>query len=229
MLPRALCDENGMPNKSSKSHWTDKLQKPYQLSETRIVTYSLQCLPQAVIIDAMFMLNTKPLRRTNTIAEYSKLLFHQYILHHFKTGICEVHLVFDSPCRNSFNPKIFEQDRWYKKTFKMHEHCHFDVNTDIPPFWQELSECLTCKWAIVKAIGFYFLQSVHTLLQGQQHLVIAGCFDGNCAWSIRAGTLPERVVAYDSNASEADYRIWHHAAQKTANIILPIQTSIILG
>ena len=115
VLPRALCGENGMPNKLSKSHWTDKLQKRYQLSETRIVTYSLQCLPQAVIIDAIFMLNIKPLRRTNTIAECSKLLFYQYILQHFKTVICEVHLVFDSPCRNSFNSKMFEQARRYNK------------------------------------------------------------------------------------------------------------------
>jgi len=54
-----------------KSHWTDRLQKRYEMSEKRIVTHSLQCLPQAVIIDAMFMLNTKLLWRTKTIANMS--------------------------------------------------------------------------------------------------------------------------------------------------------------
>ena len=37
-------------------------------------------------------------------------------------------------------------------------------------------ECPICKRKIVEAIGLYFLQNGHVLLQGQQHLVLAGYF-----------------------------------------------------
>jgi len=67
-------------------------------------------VPDAVVIDAMFMINTRPLRRTTTIPEYGKLLFH-YILEHFRLGTSEVHLVFDNPSTQMFNPKQFEQVR----------------------------------------------------------------------------------------------------------------------
>ena len=58
------------------------------------------------------------------------------------------------------------------------------------------------------------------LLQGQQHLVLAGCFTSEYTWLIRAGALPETAYLYTSNAHEADNRIWRHAIQTTANKIL---------
>jgi len=76
------------------------------LSNGTRVKQELSNIPsQAVITDAMFMLNTMPLQRINTIAEYSKLLFHQYVLKHLKTAISRIHLVFDSPSRNCFNQR----------------------------------------------------------------------------------------------------------------------------
>ena len=56
----------------------------------------LPWIPQTVIIDAMFMINTKPLRRTMTIADYGKLVFYQHALQHYRSGTSEVHLTFDS-------------------------------------------------------------------------------------------------------------------------------------
>ena len=61
ILPRALADEDGYPNKSNKSHWTEKLHHRYQSAQPSVIVSSLPWLPQAVIIDAMFMLYTKPL------------------------------------------------------------------------------------------------------------------------------------------------------------------------
>ena len=80
VLPRALANEDGIPHKSSKSHWTDKLQQRYQSSEFKLISSSLAWVPQTVIIDAMFIIHTRPLRRTSNIAEYGKLLFNQYVL-----------------------------------------------------------------------------------------------------------------------------------------------------
>jgi len=53
---------------------------------------SLPWVPQVAIIDAMFIVNTWPLRRTKTIAEYAHLLFDRFALEHFKGGVKEVHL-----------------------------------------------------------------------------------------------------------------------------------------
>jgi len=109
VLPRALADEDGYPHKANKSHWTDKLQQRDQLTEPRVFINQPQWVPQAVIIDAMFVINTKPLRRTITIADYGNLLFHQHAVQHYKAGTIEVHLIFDNPRRQNFNPKQYEQ------------------------------------------------------------------------------------------------------------------------
>ena len=59
-------------------------------------------------------------------------------------------------------------------------------------------------------------------------LVLAGCFSGStqgeCStWLVQAtevSIIPEPAPQYQSNAEEADARIWRHAKQSTANDIL---------
>ena len=50
-------------------------------------------VPQVAIVDAMFMVNTRPLRRTKTIMQYTRVLFDQFALEHFRAGVQEVHLM----------------------------------------------------------------------------------------------------------------------------------------
>ena len=63
IFPRALADANGMPHKSAKSSWTDKLKSTYCTHLPAVFSHTIQreFIPQVVIIDAMFLLNTKPL------------------------------------------------------------------------------------------------------------------------------------------------------------------------
>ena len=130
ILPRALTDEDGCPHKSNKSNWTDKLQQCYQSVEPNVIVSSLPWVPQTAIIDAMFIINTRPLRRTTTISEYVKLLFNQHILEHFKIGTSEVHVIFDNPTSQSFNPKMFEQARRHShKPTPKHDHYVFNTDT----------------------------------------------------------------------------------------------------
>ena len=130
-------------------------------------------------------------------------------------GTSEVHLVFDNPAMNTFNPKQFEQARHHNSETpkKQHQRHSFDINSQIPHGWLEFLECLTCKRAIVESVGLYFLQMGHHLLQNQQQLIIGGCFSDEFAWLITFGVLPEKVPSYATNALEADNRIWQHATQ----------------
>jgi len=91
ILPWALADEDGCPHKSNKSHWTNKLQQRYQSLEQSVIVSLLSLVPQATITDTMFIINTRPLRRTTIFSKYGKLLFNQYILEHFKMGTHEIH------------------------------------------------------------------------------------------------------------------------------------------
>lgn len=57
IYPRALADENGIPTKSSKCTWTNKLKSRYNDHILKVFSTSLDSV---VILDAMFLINTKP-------------------------------------------------------------------------------------------------------------------------------------------------------------------------
>ena len=44
--------------------WTDELSSRYQTAYPPVFTSLLHSTPQVIIIDAMFIINTRPLRRT---------------------------------------------------------------------------------------------------------------------------------------------------------------------
>ena len=117
-----------------------------------------------VIIDAMFMIHTKPLRLTKTFAEYAQFLFNQFVLKYYKTGTLEVHLVFDKPARRLFNPKQVEHLRRYTSSNNDHQHCSASPQDTVPTRWQEHLQCRQCKRHIIKAIGLTLLQSGRFLL-----------------------------------------------------------------
>ena len=85
-------------------------------------------------------------------------------------------------------------------------------------------ECRECKRSIVEAVGLSFLQKGQLFLTGCQNLVIAGCLSGegeNNAWAICSSeAIAEPLPQYQSNAEEADNRIWRHAIQSWATNIL---------
>ena len=148
LYPRALADEKGHPQKGNKSHWTDKLISRYRTTKPPVFTNYSLWTPQVVIIDAMFLINIRPLRRTKTIEDYAALLFNQVVVRYFQSGITEVHLVFDKPASRPFNTKAFEHHRRYNKNNsdnQYHQHLQFKPATTIPPKWQDYLNCGDCK------------------------------------------------------------------------------------
>ena len=144
---------------------------------------------------------------------------------HFNASVSEVHLVFDKPGREQFNPKQFEQSRRDKQMSTNHLHTTFAPNSRTPNGWQEVINCRECKQSIIEAIGLSLLQIGRFLVQFHQKIILANCFSGdgeNNAWLITAGdtSIPTPLPQYLSNAEEANYRIWRHFAQCSVTNVL---------
>ena len=214
ILPRALSDTDGNPHKGNKSSWTEKLKNRYNLPESTPFISGLEYVPNIIIIDAMFAININPLRQHKSIEEYAHLLLRQYAFPHYTSGTKEVHLLFDNPERLTFNPKKCEHNRRYTQETKHHVHISFTQTSPIPRPWREYLLCRTCKRSIVEVLGLVFLRSANHVPIGK-NLIIAGCFSGDGqdeAWIITGGVaIPQRLTPFNSNAMEADMRVWRHA------------------
>ena len=221
--PRAICDETGGPQKGVKSKWAENLRTRYQSADSPVI---LDCLPsgwvpEAVVIDGMFLIQCAPLRHTSTISRYAELLFNRFILHHFSAGAVEVHLVFDSPDVQTFSPKHYEhtwRDNAHVPT-DGHEHICFTPSTKIPSGWRALIECRVCKQSIITALSLAYIQTTNLKMEAHQKLIVAGCLKDT--WEISgSGTPPHTREIYQTNAEEADMRIWRHAYQSKATRML---------
>ena len=217
VLPRALVEADGSPHKGAKSEWTDKLQARYSESSTTPFVPVPPWVAQVVIVDAMFAINTNPLRQHKTVEQYAYLLFKQYAVPHFSRGTQEVHFVFDHPGRHQFNPKDCEHKRRYSKSDTEHTHIQLTPQSPIPRPWRQYLECRQCKRAIVETLGWIYLLTGKNHLRSHQVLALGGCFSGpsqDDGWIIKGGDLlPERSSDYQSDALEADTRVWRHATQ----------------
>ena len=183
----------------------------YQKTDPPVFTTTLPLPPQVVIIDAMFVINTRPLRQTRMFSDYACFLFEQFVTQHFRDGVQEVQLVFDKPGRQSFNPKQYKHKKRYLQCNNDHRHCSFTPITNILNNWQEHLQYPQCKRSVIEAIGLSLLQKGCCLLKSHQRLVLAGCFSGlneNNTWLLHAGEVSaEQPTEYYSNAEEADSRI----------------------
>ena len=92
VYPRAIADENGCPLKGSKSVWKEKFFKRYTDVSSPVISDMLpdQWSPDGIIIDAMFLINCKPLRNVPNITDYSIFLFKRFVLPYFAGGASEI-------------------------------------------------------------------------------------------------------------------------------------------
>ena len=118
--------------------------------------------------------------------QYVQLLFNRFISHHFKTGAIEVHLIFDSPSVQAFNPKYHERTRrdTAHTPTSSHEHITFTPSTVIPNSWRPLIECRECKQSIMAALSLAYAQTISLKLQAHQKLIVGGNLRGvgNFRW-----------------------------------------------
>ena len=103
---------------------------------------------EVVVIDAMFMINTNPLKSIKIVSEYGILLLKVFVMPYFQSQCTEVHLCLDNPKQQQFNPKQCEQERRdeaCKTDLQSHTHLMLTPHKAIPRAWQESVHCRQCK------------------------------------------------------------------------------------
>ena len=164
----------------------------------------------------MFLINIRPWSAHKSMEEYACFLLKQHILPHYRNGSSEVHLLFDDPECQRQSPKFFE--RQSRDSINPVSDDHFCVeffpDMMVPPKWREdIISCRKCKRNLVCFLSFFFLENIQRKLQPHQRFVTGGGFNGalsNKAMFVSFNTKPEFDAILQSNAEEADTRIWLH-------------------
>ena len=222
----AISDNVGNPLKGQKSYTSRSLESRYKMANPQVFITNLPWRPECSMLEGMFLINTTPLGSHKTLSDYAKFCMTRFILLQFKRGCVEVHVIFDNPGRLKNTPKYFEHLRRDASAKVANDHCCDTITstTKIPKRWREnLLHCRECKRSLVKFLSEYFLNNIHTYLQDNHILYVAGGFDGpltDTAWYVQGNSRRQPDPAYTCNAEETDTRIWLHLKQTTYRRIL---------
>ena len=101
-LPQAISDPSGNLHKGQKSYTTKWLENRYK--DLICNQLPVGWVPDVVVLEGMFMINTSPLTTDTTMKDYSQFLLRRFVLYHLTNGCNEVHVVFDNPSRQPKSP-----------------------------------------------------------------------------------------------------------------------------
>ena len=207
-IPRALVDDNGLPFKSSKSNTTNFLQKRYS-SASVIVDVPPQWIPDCVILEGMFMVQTPAIPTMSNMQDYVKLLLDKYVRIHLAAGAKQVHIVFDNPDGLPETPKEIEHRRRDKVQDEQHKCVTLNSSSPPPIKWRPLLECRNCKRKLTAFIADEMLVVAPMYLNlTEQQKVVSNV--GERVHSIIGKGTPQPEPTLRTNADEGDLRVWLH-------------------
>ena len=169
-------------------------------------------VPDTVVMEGMFLINTPPLPVHSTMKEYAWFVLRRFAHPYFFSGTKEVHIVFDNPWQQPHTPKSFEQSRRdaAQDLPVDHQHVQFGDDSKTPVKWREFLNCRVCKRSLVVYLGSAFTHCTPAPLNSHQELTVAECFEGEAAIAITSSGVQERAEL-SSDAEETDTRVWLHA------------------
>ena len=218
-LPRAICTHDACPHKGVKSYATKFFEKRY--SGVVVSMFPEGWVPDSVVLEGMFLINTVPLVTHTTMKDYARFCLSRFVVPHFAKGAQEVHVVFDNPGRVPHTPKAFEQGRRDTEHAVSPDHQHYEFNdpAKVPKMWRDHLNCRYCKRQLIVYLGQAFLELAPGLLRDEQKLIVAGCFQGEHVDDSVSITSSSVVVCplLASNAEESDTRVWLHAFNSAGN------------
>ena len=210
-VPRALIDANGLPYKGTKSTSTAYLQRRYTHPSIIIQELPSGWIPDVVILEGMFPIQTSPMSTMNCMQDYLKLLVSRFVRPHLAAGVQQVHVVFDVPGAHQETPKEIEQHRRDKAadvTGNRKHYCtSFSDDLLVPEKWRSILACRSCKKDLTAYIADDMLNLISRYLRPHQQFITN---IGEEAFSAAPGGSRELRPDLHRNADEADLRVWLH-------------------
>ena len=228
LTPRALVGIDGLPYKATKSSTTNYLQKRYKNSGVVINVFPAQWVPDTVILEGMFLIQTAPIPTMKYMKEYAKFLLTRFIRQHLNAGATEVHVVFDNPGSMPESPKEIEQGRRDAHSSNPpSDHTCFVMNHDmnIPDKWRTILECRKCKSNLTSYVASAMLELVPQFLATGQEFITN---IRETAYSVGTCGHTEPRPNLWTNADEADLRVWLHCLHSsgTRKLIFSLDTDV---
>lgn len=206
-VPRALIGKDGLPYKSNKRSTTEYLRKRYSPLPIIQKTLPPQWAPHTAILEDMFLIQSSPLPSMGCMKDYAQWILDQYIKPHFRAGVQEVHVVFDSPGSMSETPKELEKKRRDKdKVIEAHKCNQLTSSGSLPTKWRSLLECRKCK----QNLTVFLAQAQEMLKLAPNILNRAQAFASNVGETTYHVTSTGEMLPCPklwSNADEADLRV----------------------
>lgn len=214
-LPRALVNEDGQPHKANKASPTNFFKNRYKEASVVINCFPPQWTPDSVLLEGMFMIQTTPALGVTKYSNYCIMLLHRFVIPHFKNGVKQVHVIFDSPNSENESPKEIERrqrDMGHMVT-PNHEHDQITESGEIPTNWRgDIINCRTCKQNLCHFLCTHMLVIIPQFLKEGQAFFCSGGFRGDLRDKCISvtGNSKQVMEAMQSNTEETDLRIWLH-------------------
>ena len=212
-----MCTIDGLPVKGQKSIAIHFYQARYKDCPGLVThTFPTDWQADAVILEGMFLINTKPLHSHKVMGDYGNFLLSRFIMPYLKKGSYEVHLLFDDPGRQEENPKVFEQAR--RDTSSDDHTCFvFFDDAEVPAKWQATVRCRVCKRKLTTYLSDYFTRRIRPFLTESQRYVTSGATDTSASVLVtrQEGARPWPTI--QSFVDESDTRIWLHLRHSAGN------------
>ena len=216
-FPRAICNSDGTPYKGEKKIAREFLERRYQLYGSQTDHW----FPDTLLLEGMFMIYTIPLPNS-TMLNYGDFLLTRYTTYYLHRGVQDIHIIFDHPGKLADHPKCIEQNQ-RDKELTSHTHTTFSDTQKVPKKWNELLQCHECKRYLVTYLGDCFLRRAPALLQGNQKMYVSRSNEGAKAdkayYATTSSTYNEEPTV-ESNAEEADTRVWLHVVKSSGRRVL---------
>ncbi|XP_065194409.1 uncharacterized protein LOC135825714 [Sycon ciliatum] len=234
-VPRSLTSDGLKPRTGSKSTAAKQYQDRYSDVIVPHLPSSFVTTNTAVIIDAMFIINTSPLAVHQGFGDYAKFVLERWAAPWYKRSVGSVHFIFDNGTALPDSPKAILQDsRDAAAGGNDVDHDHIEeitTSTTLPRAWRKFLGCRRCKRALCSFISQYCLGNASGVMATpNQCFVTAGALPnqmGNLAVGcIKSATTCFAVRDLESNAEEADYRIWLHASKFDSVLVYSPDTDV---
>ena len=209
-LPFAKATTDGLPYKSDKAKVKHIYKERYPgvfLTDIDITAFD------RIVIDAMFLLYSPPLRHFSTFSEYIMYLYTRNILPYFEVGISTVHAIFDEQSVSNISPKSVERTR----RDAVEEETHIvtaspiDNSSLLPPDWDKFIRIRENKKSVVNLISNEFLSISTQILKTEQTFVVGGVFSEENVSKYVQNEVVMLCTDLQSNIEEGDSRVWLHA------------------